>query len=121
MPNKHMYFSSTDGVKEMKIDRRKCVKAEEEPDVLKENNIIMDVYKHYERKSCFLECRAREIQRICNCLPYHYPNFGKFWKKDTTCNLKGLRCIANITGKYKHKSVALFEDQRLYGLHLQLE
>eukprot|EP00095_Tigriopus_kingsejongensis_P005799 maker-scaffold88_size394946-snap-gene-2.27 protein:Tk05799 transcript:maker-scaffold88_size394946-snap-gene-2.27-mRNA-1 annotation:"sodium channel protein nach-like" len=87
---------SNAAVKEMNIDRRKCVKSDEDPAVLKAHNIELRVYQYYEKMSCLMECRAREILKSCNCLPYHYPKFGQFLNRSTACNLKGLFCLNTI-------------------------
>ena len=79
----------------MDIGRRKCILRDETESVLEENSVLLDVYKTYSRRSCLMECRARELQSQCGCLPYYFPNFAQFWKTSTTCNLTGLDCLAS--------------------------
>ena len=86
---------STEKVKSMYLDRRKCILVDEN---LKKVGIQMDAFEDYSRSSCLLECRARKLYDECKCLPYYYPNFAKVWGKDTTCSKDGLRCLANYTG-----------------------
>ena len=87
-------FSSSDSVKEMDIERRNCILRDEAEDVLLDNEIELDVYKTYSRRSCLMECRAREMYDVCKCLPYYFPNFSRFWDKNTTCDLDGLLCLS---------------------------
>ena len=47
---------STEAVRKMSIDRRKCVKHDEN---LNETNVRLDVFKDYSTAGCLLECRAR--------------------------------------------------------------
>ena len=33
----------------------------------------MTLFKTYSEENCLLECRAKQIFKKCNCLPYYYP------------------------------------------------
>ncbi len=59
----------------------------------------MEAYTSYRRSSCLLECRAREMQRQCGCLPYYYPRFSRIWKESITCDFEGLLCLSNLTSE----------------------
>ena len=81
----------------MPRESRKCIKHDE--NLSQYPDITLEVFKNYSREACLLECQARKIQELCGCLPYYYPDFSRLWKKNTDCNLEGLRCLANISGK----------------------
>ena len=91
------HTTSTDKVKSMPRESRKCIKHDE--NLSQYPDITLEVFKNYSREACLLECQARKIQELCGCLPYYYPDFSRLWKKNTDCNLEGLRCLANISGK----------------------
>ena len=78
----------------MSYARRKCLKRDE----IKEGKVNLEVYKDYSRRSCLMECKAKELDRACGCLPYFYPNFAQSWGHDTTCDLEGLTCLATNIG-----------------------
>ena len=40
------------------------------------------------------------MQKLCGCLPYYYPAFGTVWNVSTSCNVKGLRCLARKSGMW---------------------
>ena len=80
----------------MNLDKRKCVTHNEN---LNGTGIKMETFANYSRPSCLLECRANILFERCGCLPYYFPDFSKPWKKRTTCDVQGLKCIANQTGK----------------------
>ena len=89
------YTAASDTVKSMPLEKRKCLKHSE--NLMPEAQVHLDVFKNYSRKACLLECQARQLQEDCGCLPYYFPDFSKIWKKDTTCNLKGLQCLSNVS------------------------
>ena len=33
----------------------------------------MTLFKTYSEENCLLECRAKQLFKKCNCLPYYYP------------------------------------------------
>ena len=84
---------STDAVKGMALDRRRCIFKDED---MKTLPIFFrpKAFKHYSIGSCNLECEANAIFKECNCLPYFYPNFGGVWGKSTSCDMEGLKCLA---------------------------
>ncbi len=86
--------TSTETVKNMDIHRRNCVRHDETDDSLDDAAIDMDIFEHYSRRSCLLECRAHLLRKECQCLPYYFPNFGSVWKENTACNITGLKCLA---------------------------
>ena len=81
----------------MPPNKRKCLKHDEDMKIVPD--VKLEVYKNYSRKACLIECKARKIQDICGCLPYFYPDFSKLWGKDTSCNLEGIKCLANVSSK----------------------
>ena len=88
---------------DMKILRRGCVRHDESIEALKnELGIEMEVFKNYSRTTCLLECRARHLTDLCGCLPYYYPDFGLAWGIDTTCDVDGLKCLADNPSKYEN-------------------
>ena len=86
----------------MTLKRRDCILVNEN---FNNTNIKMDAFKEYTRSSCLLECRAREMQKRCGCLPYYMPNFAKVWKRNTLCNRTGLECLNRVTSEYIQRSV----------------
>ena len=91
-------MKSSDAVKSMSVDRRNCIRLDETEESLLENDIKLDVYKTYSRRSCLMECRARNLFDLCGCLPYYFPQFSSFWQKNTDCDLKGLDCLSEELG-----------------------
>ena len=81
----------------MPLEKRKCLKHDE--DMTLHPEVRLEVFMNYSRRACLLECQARKIQSLCGCLPYYYPDFSTTWKKETHCNLTGLQCLANISGR----------------------
>ncbi len=90
---------SSSEVTGMTVERRRCVKKDEVPEVLADNGIVMEAYKFYSRKSCLMECRAREFRDLCGCLPYYFPDFSPIWNRNVTCNTEGLQCLARIASR----------------------
>ena len=74
-----------------KPDKKKCASM---------HDIQLDVFAHYTRKNCILECQAKLFQDMCGCLPYHYPDFYIAWESvnSTACNYTGLLCLSRVTG-----------------------
>ena len=89
-------ISSTETVKDMILNKRKCLKHDEDLGVV---GIKLEAFQNYSRPSCLLECRSKKLFELCNCLPYYIPDFSKVWNKPVVCNQTGLQCLANITGK----------------------
>ena len=81
----------------MPLSKRKCLKHDE--DLKLYPDVKLEVFKNYSRKACLLECQARKIRDICDCLPYYYPDFSRLWKRKTDCDLKGLQCLSDITSE----------------------
>ncbi len=99
----------------MNADRRGCLTKAEDEAVLQLYNYT--VYTEYDRSSCLLECRARYIYQRCGCLPYYYPDFGRIWKKPTTCTAEGLQCLGNNTrrGNKSRTTRANLYETLFYG------
>jgi hypothetical protein len=87
----------------MPLSKRKCLKHDE--DLKFYPDVKLEVFKNYSRKACLLECQARKIRDICNCLPYYYPDFSRLWKRKTDCDLKGLQCLSDITSEQIKKAI----------------
>ena len=81
----------------MPLSKRKCLKHDE--DLKLYPDVKLEVFKNYSRKACLLECQARKIRDICDCLPYYYPDFSRLWKRKTDCDLTGLQCLSSITSE----------------------
>ncbi|KMQ93534.1 sodium channel protein nach-like protein [Lasius niger] len=47
----------------------------------------------YSYQSCISECKAKNIQRLCGCLPFYYPEMHKGIR---TCFLPDLECLLSI-------------------------
>ena len=88
----------------MHIDRRNCIKHDEEEDMLDEAGVIMEVFQNYSRRACLIECRGRHMYDECGCIPYYYPNFGAKWELETACDLDGLKCIATNAREWQSDS-----------------
>ena len=82
----------------MEIKRRNCIKSDEIQEEMLKAGVTLEVFQNYSRPACIIECRAREIYEKCGCLPYYFPNFASVWKKDTTCTVDGLECLASNAG-----------------------
>ena len=85
----------------MPLEKRKCLKHDE--DLSQHPDVKIEVFKNYSRRACLLECQAREIQESCGCLPYYFPDFSRIWKKNTHCDLSGLKCLAAIWGNFNKR------------------
>lgn len=95
----HVYdcLYSTETVRGMSLRRRDCIRHDEDVAEMKaELNVTMEIFKNYSRPSCLLECRARHLDAHCGCLPYYFPNFGIPWKKNISCGIEGLKCLARM-------------------------
>jgi amiloride-sensitive sodium channel len=99
----------------MTLERRNCILSDEN---LNDTNIQMDAFNDYSRSSCLLECRARLMQEECGCLPYYFPNFGKVWNKNTTCNRTGLDCLSNVAGEYQCQCQNQYQYNFQYNFQL---
>ena len=91
-------FFSTPAVESMSVSRRQCLNKNDMNDLPK-LGIKLDAFQNYTQEACLLECRAETIFGMCGCLPYYYPDFSKVWRKNTTCDLAGLKCLAKTLSK----------------------
>ena len=91
--NIHQTYS-TATVKAMSLKRRNCISHEEDWSAI-DPRYRPKYFKYYSMEGCILECRAAYSMRMCSCLPYYYPNFVN----NSACNVVGLECLANISGK----------------------
>ena len=87
----------TDAANALGLYQKKCLSRID--DMKKYKEIKLEVFANYTKKGCILECHANIFFEKCGCLPYHYPDFSVVWKKNTTCNHKGLQCISKLVGK----------------------
>ena len=92
--HKIVFFSSSDNVKAMSFDKRKCLyhgeAASKIPALYRPK-----AFKDYTMVNCLLECDAKIVMDECGCLPYHYPEFKKVWHTETSCNVSGIQCLAD--------------------------
>ena len=95
--------TSTSDVLGMPLAKRECLKHDENME--KYEDIVLQVFSNYSQKACYLECEARALMSKCDCLPYYFPDFSRVYKKDTNCNVTGLRCLANQYSKLQTKSL----------------
>ena len=87
---------STTKVKNMNVERRKCIShGEDFSKIPKFQRYKPKYFKYYSLEGCMLECRAAYSLDMCNCLPYYYPNF----RKNSACDVEELQCLANISGR----------------------
>jgi amiloride-sensitive sodium channel len=103
------YTESSEVVKAMSLEKRNCLKHDE--DMSEFPHIIMEAFSNYSRKACLLECQAREMFKQCGCLPYYMPDFKKIWKKNTNCDLAGLKCLSKSADETKALTPKLAEGQ----------
>ena len=89
--------TSTSDVLGMPLAKRECLKHDENME--KYEDIVLQVFSNYSQKACYLECEARALMSKCDCLPYYFPDFSRVYKKDTNCNVTGLRCLAEQYSK----------------------
>lgn len=89
--------TSTPDVLGMPLAKRECLKHDENMDEYED--IVLQVFSNYSQKACYLECEARALMSKCGCLPYYFPDFSRVYKRDTNCNVTGLRCLANQYSK----------------------
>ena len=87
----------TDAANALGLYQKKCLSRID--DMKKYKEVKLEVFANYTKKGCILECHANIFFEKCGCLPYHYPDFSVVWKKNTTCNHKGLQCISKLVGK----------------------
>ena len=85
---------SSDKVKAMTYDRRKCLYYGEDASGIPES-FRPEAFEEYTMINCLLECDAKRIMEECGCLPYYYPNFKQVWNQETSCNITGLQCLAD--------------------------
>ena len=95
--------TSTPDVLGMPLAKRECLKHDENMDEYED--IVLQVFSNYSQKACYLECEARALMSKCGCLPYYFPDFSRVYKKDTNCNVTGLRCLANQYSKLQTNSL----------------
>ncbi len=86
----------------MSIKRRNCIKHDEKMEDMEAAGVKMEVFANYSRPACLIECRAREMFKKCNCLPYYYPQFSTFWGVDTSCDSEGIECVFSKSGIVQH-------------------
>ena len=86
--------TTTTDVRDMPLTKRECLKHDENMDAY--DDIVLQVFANYSQKACYLECEARALNSECGCLPYYFPDFSRVLKRDTACNVTGLRCLANF-------------------------
>ena len=102
--------SSTSDVLSMPLAKRECLKHDENMENYED--IVLQVFANYSQKACYLECEARALYSKCRCLPYYFPDFSRVYKNDTSCNVTGLRCLADQyckTSPYFHKITHYFK------------
>lgn len=44
-----------------------------------QNENILQFSRKYSYWSCLAECRAYEILKLCNCIPFYYPHLSKYY------------------------------------------
>jgi hypothetical protein len=103
------YTESSDTVKAMSLEKRNCLRHDE--DMSEFPQVIMQAFSNYSRKACLLECQAREVFKLCGCLPYYMPDFHTIWKKNTNCDLEGLKCLSESADETKALKPKLEEGQ----------
>lgn len=59
---------STENVHNMPLNQRYCLFPEEREIAMSDD---------YSFPNCLSECRAKVIIKICGCIPFYYPTFGK--------------------------------------------
>ena len=112
MLNKN-YIYSTDHVKSMSLERRKCLAHDEDFSKLPKQAAAKykpKYFSYYTMQGCVMECRAMHSLKTCGCLPYYFPEFkrekgsngylGWLEKKNSGkgCNVTQLACLSNISG-----------------------
>lgn len=65
---------STEDVKNMPLHQRYC---------LFPNEREISLSDDYSFSNCLSECRAKVIVKICGCIPFYYPTFGKTFQTQT--------------------------------------
>ncbi|XP_046392144.1 sodium channel protein Nach-like [Ischnura elegans] len=76
---------STGAVRGIEVSRRQC---------LFEDELQLSSAEAYSYQTCITECRARNLAKLCNCLPFYYPLLYNL----STCTLLDVPCLR----KYKH-------------------
>ncbi|XP_063706217.1 sodium channel protein Nach-like [Culicoides brevitarsis] len=60
-----------------------------------ENEIRLNVMKHYSFINCMVECRRLIAYSFCGCIPYNYPRNGTL----PTCNATQVKCVIKHNGE----------------------
>merc|ERR1712179_796373 len=92
-------------VKEMSLNRRRCLSHDEDFDLLpdeEKKEYEPKYFSHYTMQGCVMECRAEYSFDTCGCLPYYYPEFknGNITVNGTMCNVEQLECLSNISASF---------------------
>ena len=82
--------TATENMAKITLKKQKCLSHAE--DLTQHPEVILEAFQNYSQKACLLECHAREIMKVCGCLPYNFPT----WKISTSCDLDGLKCLSNL-------------------------
>ena len=116
------YTQSTQAVDKMSLSRRECIRHDDPvEDMEEEMNVKMEIFQNYSRPSCLMECRARHLDTHCGCLPYYYPNFGIAWKKEISCDLEGLICVAERKSELNALAVDDLEPEEITATEDQIK
>ena len=89
---------TTEAANVMDLKHKRCLARTD--DLAKYDDIRVDIFANYTKKGCILECYANLYYDMCQCIPYHYPDFTKAWHvNSTTCDYNGLKCLSTVEGK----------------------
>lgn len=64
-------------------------------------------FSYYNRRNCEMECQARQLLDICQCLKYYMPMIEP---EARICGLKDSPCIAKVLQKKMNKSQNVMQD-----------
>ena len=62
-----------------------------------EEHSSQTIFKPKSQSTCLLECRLKQAQKKCGCVPWDYPHFDLAGGKRTeVCVIKGTECFEKV-------------------------
>ena len=76
----------------------------------------LELFSHYTKSNCELECAWKKAEEICGCRPWHVPSLGT----SKTCFIFGISCFDQVMKKIekdKMKISCQCSDDCVYNLY----
>lgn len=82
-------INSKETIRDIPVDERQCYF---------EDEIKLRATRKYTLNSCLAECRVDYIVKMCNCLPFFYPDIPEIQHKYGQCGFSDVACMKKING-----------------------